>query len=125
MRASAAGCIATVTEAAGTIKHAHYDPREDRWTGGSLPHSSIAVEVTLDQEMYEDERTIQKPLRNPDTSNLLRMRCVVDTGTQITAMGKNQAEAMGIDCDKLAGAGPQYQAYQGRKSNPWEAFSPQ
>ena len=122
MEASAAGCIATVTEAAGTIKHTHYDPKEDRWTGGSLPHSSIAVEVILDQEMYEDEQTIQKPLRNPNTSNPLRMRCVVDTGTQITAMGKNQAETMGIDCEKLAGAGTSISSISGEKIKPMGSF---
>ena len=52
----------------------------------------------------------------------LTLRCVVDTGTQITAIGRVHAEKMGIDCSKLAKSDTRISCLSGDEIYPLGSF---
>ena len=48
----------------GAIRHQHFDPTTQKWRTGSLPHSSVTVEIRVDKSMYDDDPEWESPLRD-------------------------------------------------------------
>ena len=119
---------AAAAEQKGAISHQYYDAKEQRWKKGSLPHGTVTVDIKLDKEMYnlgqkeKPEVNWQCPLRNEAKAPTIKMKCVIDTGTQITAMGRHQAENMGIDCDALHKPGTGITSISGERVTPIGSF---
>ena len=69
--------------------------------------------------------TADNPSVRIPTSDGLRtitLDCVVDTGTQITAMGRNHAELMGINCSMLSQTTTSLSCLSGEEITPIGSF---
>ena len=94
--------------ASGDVEHQYYDIKKQKWVRGHLDHDKVTVEIQVDTEMYKhagqaanpDPRKTN-PLKIKERAPKIKYHCVVDTGAQLTCMGKSHAKMLGIDTTKL------------------------
>merc|ERR1711940_257847 len=84
----------------GIIEHAYYDNKTKMWKEGARPHRMVDLDWTVDRSTYTAIQLVDPAGEGMRPTK--KITSVVDTGTQCTAIGRREAEAMGIDISKLA-----------------------
>ena len=81
----------------------------------------MRVECAVDESMNVTDNPTRVQL--PTLGELCPiMECVLDTGTQITAMGRHHAEMMGINCTKLSQTSTSISCLSGEEIIPLGSF---
>merc|ERR1712055_1148038 len=83
-----------------TIRHQHWIPRKGHWKDGSLSHDWVDVDWTVDHETCKRVGVEDPTSSNPSPTKTYTS--VIDTGTQVTCIGKRHALELGIDLGKLS-----------------------
>ena len=100
-----------------TIRHQHWKPDENRWKEGSLPHDWVKVDWTVDRKTHMDCK-----VTDPTGLGIIRptkyYNSVVDTGTQVTCIGRKHAEELGVDINKLSQVDVSIGSISGEKLSP-------
>ena len=108
--------------ATDTVSHQHYDSSTGLWKPGGLAHDWVTVECAVDESMYISDTPDAPKIPTKGNPTPISMRCVVDTGTQITAMGWKHAAQMGIDKEKLSKTGTKISGISGEQIFPIGSF---
>jgi len=99
----------------------HWDAEEDDWIDGNMGHETINVEVCVDGETHKNTG-ITDPTGDAKIRPVKEYTCVIDTGTQVTAIGRKHAEELGIDIDKLEPVRQGLRSISGEKVQPIGSF---
>ena len=79
------------------------------------------VEVCVDGETHKNTG-IADPTGDAKIRPVKEYTCVIDTGTQVTAIGRKHAEELGIDVDKLEPVRQGLRSISGEKVQPMGSF---
>ena len=115
--------------ASGDVEHQYYDIKRQKWVVGHLDHDKVTVEIQVDTEMYKHagqatnpDLRKTNPLEIKERAPKLKYHCVVDTGAQLTCMGKSHAKMLGIDTAKLEKVENSATSISGDKIHPLGSF---
>ena len=104
----------------GIIEHAYYDNKTKMWKEGARPHRMVDLDWTVDRSTYTAIQLVDPAGEGMRPTK--KITSVVDTGTQCTAIGRREAEAMGIDISKLAPVMTDVGSIAGEKLTPLGSF---
>ena len=104
----------------GIIEHAYYDNKTKMWKEGARPHRTVDLDWTVDRSTYSAVQLVDPAGEGMRPTR--KITSVVDTGTQCTAIGRKEAESLGINISKLAPVMTDVGSIAGEKLTPLGSF---
>ena len=104
----------------GIIEHAYYDNKTKMWKEGARPHRTVDLDWTVDRSTYSAVQLVDPAGEGMRPTR--KITSVVDTGTQCTAIGRREAESLGINILKLAPVMTDVGSIAGEKLTPLGSF---